>query len=128
MICLKCQEPFSSLTPEQCSSQSRVINTDNEKHIVSSSHVTAGIESSLPTLALSLKPAFMTLPFQLWPPNTSSDNDNEAGMSGALILKPAPVVRKEPVKMVGISELNLGWTETFPVEPSSLSLRLPGDP
>ncbi|XP_073063942.1 transcription factor KUA1-like [Primulina eburnea] len=121
-------EAFSSSTQERCSSQSRMINTDNEKHIVSSSHVTAGIESSLPLLALTLKPAFMPLPFQLWPPNASSDNEDEAGMSRALIHKPAPVVRKELVKeMLGISELNLGGTGNFPVKPSSLSLRLPRD-
>ncbi|XP_073311347.1 transcription factor KUA1-like isoform X2 [Primulina huaijiensis] len=121
-------EAFSSSTPEQCSSQSRLINTDNEKHIVSSSRMTAGIESSLPLLTLTLKPAFMPLPFQLWPPNASSDNEDEARMSHTLIHKPAPVVRKELVKeMVGIPELNLGGTGTFPVKPSSLSLRLPGD-
>ncbi|XP_073137203.1 transcription factor MYBS3-like [Henckelia pumila] len=120
-------QAFSSSTPEQCSSHSRVIYRNCENHVVSSSHVTAGIDSSLPSLALTLKPAFMPLPFQLWPPNTSSDHDDEARMSRPLIHdKPAPVVQNEPVKeMVAISELNLG---TFPVEPSALSLRLPWDP
>ncbi|XP_075500514.1 transcription factor MYBS3-like [Primulina tabacum] len=124
-------EVFSASMPEgpkRCSSQSRVITTDNEKHIVSSSHVTAGIDSSLPSLALTLKPAFMPLPFQLWPPNASSDNDEQSQISLPLILNPAPVTQKEPVKeMVAISELNLGGAGTFPVEPSSLSLRPPGD-
>ncbi|XP_073042276.1 transcription factor MYBS3-like [Primulina eburnea] len=124
-------EAFSSSMPEgpeRCSSQSRVITTENEKHIVSSSHVTAGSNSSLPSLALTLKPAFMPLPFQLWPPNASSDNDDESHISLPLILNPAPVTKKEPVKeMVAISELNLEVVGTFPVEPSSLSLRLPED-
>ncbi|KZV44403.1 hypothetical protein F511_24600 [Dorcoceras hygrometricum] len=124
-------EAFSSSSPEKCSSQSLVMNTDNEKHTVSSSHMMAGIDNSLPSLALTLKPAFMPLPFQLWPPNASSDYDGEAGngMSIPLMLMSSPVAQKEPVKeMVGISGISLGGTGTFTVEPSPLSLRLPGDP
>ncbi|KAA8541742.1 hypothetical protein F0562_022894 [Nyssa sinensis] len=79
-------------------------------------------------------PAFLPVPFPfpLWssipaPP----EEEKEAEKSHHQVLKPIPVLPKEPVnvdELVGLSQLSLGETETGHIQPSTLSLKLLGEP
>ncbi|KAL8458368.1 hypothetical protein ACS0TY_036039 [Phlomoides rotata] len=63
----------------------------------------------LPSLDLSLRPAFTPSMFQLWPPNAYSVNDHGEGTSQQQIDMPVPVVPKAPMEeLVGMSQLKLG--------------------
>ncbi|KAG8380016.1 hypothetical protein BUALT_Bualt07G0149700 [Buddleja alternifolia] len=82
----------------------------------------------MPSLDLSLKQAFMPFQFQLWSPNASSLNNDAAGTSEEPIRR-VPVVPEEPMEeLIGISQLTLQETTPIHIDPSPLSLRLPGEP
>ncbi|KAI3455485.1 hypothetical protein Pfo_012148 [Paulownia fortunei] len=120
-------EPNSSML-EQFTIPSPAVGTDNEK-LMLSSFQEADMNNSLPSLDLSLKPAFTPFPFQLWPPNAYSVKDDGAGTSHHQILRPVPVVPEEPIKeLVGMSQLTLGETGTVQIESSPFSLKVPGKP
>lgn len=114
--------------PVQFNIPSPAVGTDSKKLMLSSSQV-ADTNNSLPSLDLSLKPAFTPFPFQLWPPNAYSVKDDEAQTSQYQILRPVPVVPEEPIKeLVGMSQLTLGETSTVQIESSPFSLRIPEKP
>ncbi|KAJ1388739.1 SANT/Myb domain [Sesbania bispinosa] len=95
---------------------------------------------SQPSLNLSLNASWILLnlftsPFSMWPSNAAScEGVNGAETSYHQVLKPIPVIPKEPVNVdefVGISQLSIGETGETRVrdkEPSPLSLKLLGEP
>ncbi|KAK4482013.1 hypothetical protein RD792_012929 [Penstemon davidsonii] len=102
----------SSSMPQQFSFLPLSSGIGNEKLTMSSSRESY-IKNPVHSLDLSLKPVIMPLPFQLWPPTSSSFKNDP----------------KEPGKeLVGISQLTLEETKTVKIEPLPLSLRQPGEP
>lgn len=78
-------------------------------------------------------PAYLPPPFLFWPPNMvpMEEGPSSAGTSSHQVLKPIPVLPKEPVnvdELVGMSQLSLGEAERGHREPSPLSLKLIGEP
>lgn len=77
-------------------------------------------------------PAYVPVRYPFWPPNTASLEEGKgAETSNHQVLKPVPILRKEPVnvdELVGMSHLNLGEAERHHREPSPLSLKLIGEP
>ncbi|KAK0597006.1 hypothetical protein LWI29_020902 [Acer saccharum] len=79
--------------------------------------------------------AYMPVPYAYWPPNAASreeEEDKEAENCHHKILKPIPILPKEPVnvdELVGMSHLSIVETaERRYREPSPLSLKLLGEP
>ncbi|PIN26038.1 hypothetical protein CDL12_01206 [Handroanthus impetiginosus] len=117
----------TSSSGEQLNFPPQAIGMDNEKITLSSSRK-ADLDNSLPSLDLSLKPAFMLLPFQLWPPNAYSLGD-EVATSYHHNVKTVAAAPDEPLKdLVGMSQLTLGETSPVKVESSPFSLMLSGKP
>ncbi|XP_041002056.1 transcription factor MYBS3-like [Juglans microcarpa x Juglans regia] len=77
-------------------------------------------------------PAYLPLPFPIWPPNTDlMEEEKGAESSYHQVLKPIPILPKHPVnvdELVGMSQLSLGEAERGHREPSPLSLKLIGEP
>ncbi|KAL8139499.1 hypothetical protein V2J09_005520 [Rumex salicifolius] len=79
-------------------------------------------------------PAFIPYPFAYWTPNTSqteNNNNMQTMTSNHQVLKPTPIIPKEPVnvdELVGMSKLKLSEIETGHVGPPQLSLNLLGGP
>lgn len=88
--------------------------------------------SGLTPAASGFMPTYVPLAFSLWPSNAASfDEVNEAETTHHQVLKPIPMVPKEPVnvdELVGMSQLSLGETQKVDREPSPLSLKLLGGP
>ncbi|KAK3219968.1 hypothetical protein Dsin_013938 [Dipteronia sinensis] len=78
--------------------------------------------------------AYVPVPYAYWPPNAASreEEDKEAENCHHQILKPIPILPKEPVnvdELVGMSHLSIVETaERRYREPSPLSLKLLGEP
>lgn len=94
---------------------------------------TTASSSETPLLIPSFFPAYLPVPYQLWPSNVGCplEEDKRAEKSHHQVLKPTPIFRKEPVnvdELVGMSQLSLGETETGHMEPPQLSLNLLGEP
>ncbi|XP_061358391.1 transcription factor MYBS3-like [Gastrolobium bilobum] len=77
-------------------------------------------------------PTYLPLPFSIWPSNAASFEEvNGAETLHHRVLKPIPVIPKEPVnvdELVGMSQLSIGETQVRDREPSPLSLNLLGEP
>ncbi|XP_011012039.1 PREDICTED: uncharacterized protein LOC105116394 [Populus euphratica] len=77
-------------------------------------------------------PAYMPVPYPYWPSNTTSfEEGTGAAASHHEVLKPVPIIPKEPFivdELVGMSHLHLGETDRHHREPSPLSLKLIGEP
>lgn len=74
--------------------------------------------------------AYIPAPFSLWP-SGSFEEVNRIVTSHHQVLKPIPILPKEPVnvgELVGMSHLSLGETQVLDKEPSPLSLKLLGEP
>lgn len=77
---------------------------------------------------------FLSIPYpSFWPQPTNNPEEDHKGESSQQhrVLKPTPVLRKEPVnvdELVGMSQLNLSETEKTHVFPPQLSLNLLGAP
>ncbi|KAK6912004.1 SANT/Myb domain [Dillenia turbinata] len=88
------------------------------------------LPSELPPMIPQYFPTYLpTFPF--WRLNTNPVKEEEGETSHHEILKPIPVVPKEPVnvdELVGMSHLTLGDIERGAREPSPLSLKLLGTP
>ncbi|XP_071903178.1 transcription factor MYBS3-like [Coffea arabica] len=86
----------------------------------------------IPSLFPSFFPAFIPISYPLWPSNIAPQEEGRgAEASHHQILKPIPVIPKEPVnvdELVGMSQLSLGDTSSGLVESSRLSLKLTGEP
>lgn len=86
----------------------------------------------IPSVFPSFFPAYMPISFPLWRSNIAPvEEDKEAEASHHQILKPIPVLPKEPVnvnELVGLSQLSLGDASSGLVESSRLSLKLTGEP
>lgn len=84
----------------------------------------------LPPAIPALYPAYLPIPFPLWPLNASPlEKEEGAETSHHQVLKPIPIFPKEPVnvdELVGMSQLSL--KESVHIEPSPLSLKLLGEP
>nr|BAG15871.1 myb transcription factor [Bruguiera gymnorhiza] len=76
-------------------------------------------------------PAYMPVPYPYWPQLATPLQEGMIAASQHQVLKPIPVVPKEPVnvdELVGMSHLSLGETERSRREPSPLPLKLIGQP
>ena len=77
-------------------------------------------------------PTYLPLPFPIWPSGAASFEEvNGTETSHHQVLKPVPVVPKEPVnvdELVEMSQLSIGETQVHDREPSLLNLRLLGEP
>lgn len=91
----------------------------------------------IPPVFPSFFPAYIPVPFPIWPSNMNFQEDRGAEVSRHKILKPIPVVPKEPVnvdELVGMSHLSLGDAAAAAAAgqaeslSSSLSLKLTGEP
>nr|GLL23466.1 transcription factor MYB1R1 [Ipomoea trifida] len=93
-------------------------------------NVTPSLEA--PPVFPTFIPTYIPIPFPLWPSNAVPlDEDTGADTSHHQILKPIPVVPKEPFnvdELVGMSQLSLGESISCQIEPSPLSLKLTGEP
>ncbi|KAL8118673.1 transcription factor MYBS3 [Apium graveolens] len=79
----------------------------------------------------SFYPAYVPVTFQLWHSASILEEGKGTETSHHEVLKPIPVLRKEPVnvdELVGMSQLSIGETDTRRMEPSALSLKLLGEP
>lgn len=89
------------------------------------------VTTEIPLVYPQFIPAYIPIPFPLWPPNAVAlDEDRSAETSHHQILKPIPVVPKEPVnvdELVGMSQLSLGETGSGQKDPLPLSLKLTGE-
>ncbi|KAF3450691.1 hypothetical protein FNV43_RR06780 [Rhamnella rubrinervis] len=84
-----------------------------------------------PPMVPEFYPAYLPVPFPLWPPSVSHVEEKGAEKSHHQVLKPIPILPKEPVnvdELVGMSQLSLGEAERDHREPSPLSLKLIGEP
>lgn len=85
---------------------------------------------SVPSLDLSLKPAFSPLPIQPWPPNSASLENGGVAVSDHQNFKTIPVNLKEAVNvegLMGMSQLSLGTAGSGNIKELPLSLGLPGE-
>lgn len=79
-------------------------------------------------------PAYIPVPYAYWPTNVAAaapEEDKEAENFQHQILKPIPMLPKEPVDvdhLVGMSQLSIVETDRRFREPSPLSLKLLGEP
>ncbi|XP_054783478.1 transcription factor MYBS3 [Prosopis cineraria] len=89
------------------------------------------VSSGLTPVASGFMPTYVPVAFSLWPSNAAPFEVKEAETAHHQVLKPIPVVPKEPVnidELVGMSQLSLGETQKRDREPSPLSLKLLGEP
>ncbi|KAJ7003043.1 hypothetical protein D5086_006308 [Populus alba] len=111
-----------------------VMGLSEIKPIVPSSNEFSSVVSGSSefTVAPGFFPAYMPVPYPYWPPNTTSFEEGAgAAASHHEVLKPVPVIPKEPFivdELVGMSHLHLGETDRHHREPSPLSLKLIGEP
>lgn len=86
----------------------------------------------IPSIYPAYYQAFIPVPIPLWPSNmVLQGEDRVTKASEHQILKPTPVLPKEPVnvdELVGLSHLSLGDAAGRQVVSSSLSLKLTGEP
>ncbi|KAK7325150.1 hypothetical protein VNO77_29268 [Canavalia gladiata] len=77
-------------------------------------------------------PAYLPAPFSIWPSIGAPYEEISGGeTSHHQVLKPIPVIPKEPVnvdELVGMSNLSIGEKRVLDREPSPLSLKLLGEP
>lgn len=79
-------------------------------------------------------PSYLPVPFSIWPSigaPIEEFNRGETSQYHHQVLKPIPVIPKEPVnvdELVGMSHLCIGETQVLDREPSPLSLKLLGEP
>nr|GLL17794.1 transcription factor MYB1R1-like isoform X2 [Ipomoea trifida] len=89
------------------------------------------VTTEIPLLYPQFIPAYIPIPFPIWPSNAVAlDEDRGAESSRHQILKPIPVVPKEPVnvdELVGMSQLSLGETRSGQKDALPLSLKLTGE-
>ncbi|XP_022715030.1 transcription factor MYBS3-like [Durio zibethinus] len=88
--------------------------------------------SGFTPMAPGFFPPYAPIPYPFWPPNPASPDDEKGrAASQHQVLKPIPLLPKEPVnvdELVGMSQLSIGQTENGHREPSPLSLKLLGEP
>ncbi|KAL3511741.1 hypothetical protein ACH5RR_024458 [Cinchona calisaya] len=104
----------------------------NPSEVVEETKENVTYPPEIPSAFPSFYPPFIPIPFTLWPSNIApQEEDKGAEASHHQILKPIPVLPKEPVnvdELVGMSQLSLGDTSSGLVESSRLSLKLTGEP
>lgn len=118
-----------SSTPALFSIPPQAAGTDNKQLMLLSSQV-AETNRSVPSLDLSLKPAFAPLPIEPWPPNSASLENGGVAVSDHQNFKTIPVNLKEAVNvegLMGMSQLSLGTAGSGSIKELPLSLGLPGD-
>ncbi|KAK6914825.1 SANT/Myb domain [Dillenia turbinata] len=108
------------------------LNPEPEPMDTMSSEVKESEAQVAPSELPPMIPQYFPLPtFAFWPLNTNPVEQQEGETSHHEILKPIPVVPKEPVnvdELVGMSHLTLGEIERGERELSPLSLKLLGTP
>ena len=87
--------------------------------------------SKLPPVVPAFFPGYLPVPFPFWPPNAAPAEEEKESESSHQVLKPIPVLPKEPVnvdELVGMSQLSLGEINNGHIDSSPLSLKLLGAP
>lgn len=75
-------------------------------------------------------PPYVPVPYPFWASNPAPHEDKGTEASQHQVLKPIPLLPKEPVnvdELVGMSQLSIGGTENVHQEPSPLSLKPLGE-
>ncbi|XP_071710219.1 transcription factor MYBS3-like [Rutidosis leptorrhynchoides] len=105
------------------------MKNDNKEEVTPSTTV----QSELPPLIPAFYPAYIPIPFAVWPIPLEKQPTRQPDMSRHHVVKPIPVLSKEPVnvdELVGMSkQLSLKDHEHHHhIEPLSLSLKLLAEP
>lgn len=107
------------------------METTHEAEVEEANESTLG-SNGFPPMVPGFFPAYVPVPFPLWPPSAAPLKEEKvAEIPHHQVLKPIPVVAKEPVnvdELVGMSQLSLGDATRGHIEPSPLSLKLLGEP
>ena len=107
------------------------METTSEEEIQKSKENTMS-SSGLTPMARGFFPAYVPVQFSIWPSSAAPFEEvNRAAMSHHQVLKPIPLIAKEPVnvdQLVGLSQLSLAERQLRDGEPSPLSLKLLGEP
>ncbi|PWA67547.1 Homeodomain-like protein [Artemisia annua] len=127
-----------SLNPDSDQSMEAAAPTETLEQDIKEETSTTVKSDQLPPTMPAFYPAYIPIPFQVWPstmtPLEEPTNNNNTGPDGSYhrVLKPIPVLSKEPVnldELVGkSSQLSLKDTDHHYIEPSSLSLTLMTEP
>lgn len=106
------------------------METTTEEHVEEDPYETQ--ENGLTPKTPGFFPAYVPVPFSIWPSIAAPCEEVNRGVTfHHEILKPIPVIPKEPVnvdELVGLSHLSIGETQVRDREPSPLSLKLLGEP
>ncbi|GAV61273.1 Myb_DNA-binding domain-containing protein [Cephalotus follicularis] len=109
---------------EPMETASRETLKEHEETVMGSSRLTPVIPAFLP--------AYLSVTYPFWPTNVApSEEEKGAKTSHHQVLKPIPILQKEPVNLdeiVGMSQLSILEGDRGHREPSPISLKLVGEP
>ncbi|PNY10873.1 transcription factor MYB 1R1-like protein [Trifolium pratense] len=110
------------------------METTSEENAEEGNETTMGSKGSTP-MTHGFFPSYVPVPFSIWPsigaPFEEVNGGETSHHSHHQVLKPIPVIPKEPVnvdELVGMSHLSIGEAQVHDREPSPLSLKLLGEP
>ena len=110
-------------------SETKPMETTHEEVIELDQEPAMG-SNGFPPMAPPYIPAYTSYPWPYWPPSAGLFREMVGEPCHQPVLRPIPIVPKEPVNVdaLGMSQLSLGETERGLKEPSPLSLKLLGEP
>jgi hypothetical protein len=110
------------------------METTSEENTEEGNETTMGSKGLTP-MTHGFFPSYVPVPFSIWPsigaPFEEVNGGETSHHSHHQVLKPIPVIPKEPVnvdELVGMSHLSIGEAQVHDREPSPLSLKLLGEP
>ena len=107
------------------------METASEENVEEANETVMG-SNGLTPMAPGFFPAYVPVQFSIWSSiGAPFEEVNGGETSHHQVLKPIPVIPKEPVnvdELVGMSHLSIGETQVPDREPSPLSLKLLGEP
>lgn len=129
--CLAREPDAKSLPPLNLSLLSECEPMEDKRHEeIKENNENIKVQNGFPSVTPGFA-AYLPVPYQMWPLIAGPlGEEKDAETSRHQVLKPIPVVPKEPVnvdELVGMSQLSLGEAERGRREPS-LSLKLLGEP
>ncbi|XP_068302515.1 transcription factor MYBS3-like [Pyrus communis] len=112
------------------SSETKPMETTHEEKVIELDQEPAMGSNGFPPMAPPYIPAYTSYPWPYWAPSAGPFREMVGEPSHQPVLRPIPIVPKEPVNVdaLGMSQLSLGEREGGLKEPSPLSLRLLGEP
>ncbi|XP_020227860.1 transcription factor MYBS3 [Cajanus cajan] len=107
------------------------METTSQENVEETNETMVG-SNGLTPMAPPFFPAYLPVPFPMWPSTAASFEEVKGGeTSHHQVHRPIPVIPKEPVnvdELVGMSHLSIGESQVRDREPSPLSLKLLGEP